>query len=50
MLAVSGEEKKKLEWFREVAASAAISDDNENDMTLTEYNNLINEYLKDNLQ
>ena len=50
VLAVSGEEKKKLEWFREVAASAAISDDNENDMTLTEYNNLINEYLKDNLQ
>jgi len=50
VLAVSGEEKKKLEWFREVAASAAISDDNENEMTLTEYNNLINEFLKDNLQ
>lgn len=50
VLAVPGEEKKKLEWFREVAASAAISDDNENDMTLTEYNNLINEFLKDNLQ
>ena len=48
MLAVSGEEKKKLEWFREVAASAAISD--ENDMTLADYNNLINEYMKDNLQ
>jgi hypothetical protein len=50
-LSTSTEDKKQLQWFRKVAASAAIaSKKNSFHMSGGEYDSLINEYLKDHLQ
>lgn len=49
-ISVTNEEKKKLEWFRWVAASQAIARDGDQGMGSTEFNRLIDEYLKDHLQ
>ena len=49
-LSVSAEEKKQPQWFREVAAGAAIASKKSDHMGDDEYNALINEYLKNHLQ
>jgi hypothetical protein len=49
-LSVSDEEKKQLQWFREIAAGAAVSGDNMEEMSQVEYDALINDFLKSHLQ
>ena len=49
-LSVSAEDKKKLDWFRWIAASYAIASDREHNMDGSEYDTLIEDYLKEHLQ
>jgi hypothetical protein len=49
-LSLSDEEKKQLQWFRKVAASAAIASKKSDHIGSSEYDALINDYLKDHLQ
>lgn len=49
-LAVTRKEKEGLEWFREVAAGAAVARDGDLSMDGTEYQHLIDEFLKENLE
>jgi len=49
-LSTSTEDMKQLQWFRKVAASAAIASKKSVHMSGGEYDSFINEYLKDHLQ
>lgn len=49
-ISVTRKEKKQLEWFPRVAASYAIASDREQNMDGSEYDQLIEDYLKDHLQ
>lgn len=49
-LSLSDEEEKELGWFRRLAAKKAIAAKGQKDMSSTEQDKLIEDYLMDNLQ